>query len=346
MHLLGWNLNLTDWIGRFLFSIACVATLVFGAGFAHAQSAPASPSNSFSLPFDTNWVPARPDSTDATGKQPKKLDLPLDPRWVPVSPTPVSPPASAVSERDSLSVGVGDQIFITVFGQPDMSAEVTVNDNQQVTLPLVGMLKVGGLSPAAIEKLVAMRLKDGDYLRNPEVSVQVRQVRSQMISVLGEVQRPGRFALLGKLSVLDALATAGGLTARADRTVFLIRRKPTADGSKEIERQEIAIQLDQLIDVVKGDVDLDLKNLDVIYVGQQKLFYVHGEVRKPGAYPMEPELTVMRVLAISGGVTDRGSMRRIRIHRKGASNQIEEFTPTLNTKISGGDVVFVDERLF
>ncbi len=265
---------------------------------------------------------------------------------MPVSPTPVSPPASAVSERDSLSVGVGDQIFITVFGQPDMSAEVTVNDNQQVTLPLVGMLKVGGLSPAAIEKLVAMRLKDGDYLRNPEVSVQVRQVRSQMISVLGEVQRPGRFALLGKLSVLDALATAGGLTARADRTVFLIRRKPTADGSKEIERQEIAIQLDQLIDVVKGDVDLDLKNLDVIYVGQQKLFYVHGEVRKPGAYPMEPELTVMRVLAISGGVTDRGSMRRIRIHRKGASNQIEEFTPTLNTKISGGDVVFVDERLF
>jgi polysaccharide export outer membrane protein len=346
MHLLGWILNLSDWIGRFVFSIACIAALGFGAGFGHAQGVPASPTNSLSLPFDTNWVPRRPDSMDATDKQAKKMDLPLDTRWVLASPTPNSPPASVVSEQDSLSVGAGDQIFITVFGQPDMSAEVTVNDNQQVTLPLVGMLKVGGLSPAAIEKLVAMRLKDGDYLRNPEVSVQVRQVRSQMISVLGEVQRPGRFALTGKLSVLDALATAGGLTARADRTVFLIRRKPTTDGSKEIERQEIAIQLDQLIDVVKGDVDLDLKNLDVIYVAQQKLFYVHGEVRRPGAYPMEPELTVMRVLAISGGVTDRGSMRRIRIHRKGAGNQIEEFTPTLNTRISGGDVVFVEERLF
>jgi polysaccharide export outer membrane protein len=243
-------------------------------------------------------------------------------------------------------VGAGDQIFITVFGQPDMSAEVTVNDNQQVTLPLLGTLKVGGLSPAAIEKLVAQRLRDGEYLRSPEVSVQVRQVRSQMVSVLGEVQRPGRFPLSGKLSVLDALATAGGLTQRADRTITLIRRMPSADSSKPGVRQEIQIALDQVVDVVTGGADQELRNDDVLFVGQQKQFYVHGEVRKPGAYPMEPELTLMRVLAISGGVTERGSLRRIRIHRKDATQTMQEITPVLNSPILSGDVVYVNERLF
>ncbi len=229
-----------------------------------------------------------------------------------------------------------------------MSAEVTVNDNAQVTLPLIGTLKIGGFSPPAIEKLIAQRLKDGEYLRNPEVSVQVRQVRSQMISVLGEVLRPGRFPILGKLTVLDALATAGGLTPKADRTVFLLRRNG-ADGTPmngDSQRKEIAIRLDQLIDSGKEDLDVELKNDDVVFVAPQKVFYIHGEVRRPGAYPMEAELDVMRVLAISGGVTERGSLRRIRIHRKDANQKIQVLTPDLNAPIVNGDVVYVDERLF
>jgi polysaccharide export outer membrane protein len=93
-------------------------------------------------------------------------------------------------------------------------------------------------------------------------------------------------------------------------------------------------------------MDLELKNDDVVFVAQQKLFYVFGEVRKPGAYPMEPELNVMRVLSISGGVTDRGSMKRIRIHRKDPDQKIREVTPDLGYPVLGGDVIYVDERLF
>lgn len=246
--------------------------------------------------------------------------------------------------QNRILVGAGDQIFIAVFGQPDMSAEVTVNENGHVTLPLIGTLKVGGLAPPAIETLVAKRLRDGEYLRNPEVSIQIRQLRSQVISVLGEVQRPGRFPLQGRLTVLDALATAGGLTTRADRTVFLIRRDH-AKGSNT-QRQEIAIELDQLVDKSRGDVDLELTNEDVIFVAQQKFFYIHGEVRRPGAYPMEPDLNLMRALSIGGGVTERGSLKRVRVHRQQIDKRIIELKPELVTPIQNGDVIYVDERLF
>jgi polysaccharide export outer membrane protein len=261
------------------------------------------------------------------------LNLDQDPALVP-----------SKAGQDRVLVGAGDQIFIAVFGQPDMSAEVTVNENGHVTLPLIGTLKVGDLPPSAIEALVAKRLRDGEYLRNPEVSIQIRQLRSQIISILGEVQRPGRFPLQGRLTVLDALATAGGLTARADRTVFLIRRDHAKGG--DTQRQEIAIELDQLVDKSRGDVDLELKNEDVIFVAQQKFFYIHGEVRRPGAYPMEPDLNLMRALSIGGGVTERGSLKRVRVHRQQIDKQIIELKPELVTPIQNGDVIYVDERLF
>ena len=330
---------MSEFASRVQWCLRCVALIgVLGWPCVQAQPQP----RPLSLPLDNQWGPARALPLAAPVVSPA-----LTPPAVVTNTADKSTAVSAIP-LDRLSVGVGDQIFITVFGQPDMSAEVTVNDNAQVTLPLIGTLKIGGFSPPAIEKLIAQRLKDGEYLRNPEVSVQVRQVRSQMISVLGEVLRPGRFPILGKLTVLDALATAGGLTPKADRTVFLLRRNG-ADGTPmngDSQRKEIAIRLDQLIDSGKEDLDVELKNDDVVFVAPQKVFYIHGEVRRPGAYPMEAELDVMRVLAISGGVTERGSLRRIRIHRKDANQKIQVLTPDLNAPIVNGDVVYVDERLF
>jgi len=310
------------------------------------------------LPLDAEWKASEPaskgPSNDNLGKAQQSTDA-FPPMTAPVAggaagamntvaPSPASAAEPPPPNLDRQVVGVGDQIFVTVFGQPDMSAEVSVNDNEQVTLSLIGTLKVGGLAPGAIEKLIAQRLKDGEYLRNPQVSVQVRQVRSQMISVLGEVVRPGRFPIVGKLTVLEALATAGGLGPRADRTVSLLRKGPGKEGAGD--RQEIPVRLDQLGDPSRGELDIELRNDDVVFVAPQKMFYVHGEVRRPGAYPMEPDLNVMRVLSISGGVTERGSLRRIRIHRKTSDQRTQEFAPDLNTSIVSGDVVYVDERLF
>ena len=326
--------NASVWVKR-LWGLGLALGLLSCASMAAGQT------RTLDLPLETEWSAPQAVTPSGPASAPADKRSAEQPAKAAEVPPVVQPPAPG---QDRLPVGVGDQIFITVFGQPDMSAEVSVNDNEQVTLPLIGTLKVGGLTPPSIEKLIAQRLKDGEYLRNPEVSVQVRQVRSQMVSVLGEVQRPGRFPIQGKLTVLDALATAGGLTQRADRTVFLLRR--SASKGDQSERQEIPIRLDQVLDSGRAELDLELRNDDVVFVAQQKLFYIHGEVRRPGAYPMEPDLNVMRVLSISGGVTERGSLRRIRIHRKGSDQKPQEFSPDLNTPVLSGDVIYVDERLF
>ena len=164
------------------------------------------------------------------------------------------------------------------------------------------------------------------------------------MSVLGEVQKPGRLVITGKMTVLDALAMAGGLTPRADQTVVLIRRDASKNGASS--SQEINLSLKHLLDLKRAELNLELRNDDVLFVAQQKSFYIFGEVRKPGAYPIEQDLNVMRVLAISGGVTERGSIKRIRIHRQGKDQKMTEIRPTLSELIEGGDVVFVDERLF
>lgn len=282
-----------------------------------------------------------------------KLKLSMELAQVPDLATAVSPKTQTTNEasealaaRDGQpSLGVGDQIAIAVFGQPDLSAEVTVGESGGIMVPLIGTLNVLNMSAAQLESVLARRLKDGGYLQNPGVSVQIRQLRSQVVSVMGEVQRPGRYPIQGKMTVLEALATAGGLTQRADKSILVLRKSPTA-ASGDSAREEISIQLDTSGAQFRGRLDAPLVNDDVIYVGVQKLFYVHGEVRRPGAYPMEQGMNIMKALALSGGVSDRGSIRRIKVHRLDAQKVLREVRAELPMAIEPDDVIYVDERLF
>lgn len=259
---------------------------------------------------------------------------------------PRDPSSYAASRQDVPSqLGAGDQITITVFGQPDMSAEVTVGENGTITVPLVGTLNVLNLTSVQLQTLIANRLKEGGYLQEPGVSVQVRQVRSQMISVLGEVQRPGRFPLTGRMTALEAIAGAGGLTERAERAVLLLRRPA---GSKNLldDRQEISIRFDDPSGKRLGTLDAALQNEDVVFVGRYKQFFVHGEVRRAGAFPMEVGMTVMKALALSGGVSERGSMNRIKVFRRDERDVLQEIKADQFMMIQPEDVIYVDERLF
>ena len=257
-------------------------------------------------------------------------------------PAPAAVPAAP--ERE-LPLGVGDQITISVFGQPDLSAEVTVGESGAIMVPLIGTLSVLDRSAGELEQLIATRLQEGGYLKNPGVSVQVRQLRSQLVSVMGEVQRPGRYPIQGRMPVLDALASAGGLTPRADRTILLLR-KPDAGRSTPEAAQEIPILLDDTMGRTRGQLDVVLTHNDVVFVGLQKLFYVHGEVRRPGAYPVEPGINIMKALAISGGVTERGSVRRIKVHRMDSNKVLQEIRVDTSFALQPEDVIHVDERLF
>jgi len=241
-------------------------------------------------------------------------------------------------------VGEGDQLLVTVFGQPDLSADIIVGANGVVTLPLVGTVDVKGKSGIEIASIFASKLEAGQYLVNPKVSVKIGQQVSRSFSVLGEVARPGRFVLQGNLTVLDALSLAGGVTPRADKIMKILRRS-SVDGKAELT-EYASIRLDFDNDKNSGQFTQKVLPNDVLVIGQLKNFYVYGEVRRPGSYPMEDDLNVMRVISIGGGVTDRGSTSRIIIHRKLSNGEMKEFSARITDVVLPGDVVFINERIF
>lgn len=315
-----------------VFATPLVSNLPFDLGWntGAATQAPASPVSA-AVPTPTPKVPAQSSAGAATGLA------------KPVPATPVAATPAAGKPVAALSIGAGDVLQVTVFGQPDMSAEVSVTEEGEVTLPLIGLIRIAGMSQAELEKLIAQRLREREYLLHPEVSVTVRQNRSQAVSVLGEVVRPGRYPIQGRFTVLDLLAVAGGLTPKADTVAVLLRK---AEGGVAGAPVRIPIRLDRVANPDRSPLDLVLNQGDMVYVGQQKFFYIHGEVRRPGSYPMEPDLDVMRALSIGGGVTERGSMSRIQIHRKSDGSEPRDFSPHLTDAVMDGDVIYVKERIF
>lgn len=258
----------------------------------------------------------------------------------------MSLPSSTVTDS---RVGPGDVVRVTVFGQPDLSAEVGVNDTGVLTLPLIGGIQVTGMGTSEIASRVAESLRQGQFLKNPQVSVEVVQLRSQMVSVLGEVSHPGRYPIPGHMSVLELLATAGGFTQSADQTVTLLRRKPGASvkEGKETETDiRIPVMLGETAATKRSLLDVELTAGDVVYVNKKKVFYIYGEVNRPGSYPMEQDMNIMRAISLGGGMTQRASERRIFINREVPDRGIDKVRVKQTDPVLPGDVVYVSESLF
>jgi len=254
------------------------------------------------------------------------------------------PEMDKASEVASNVVGEGDQLMITVFGQPDLSADVTVGASGVITLPLVGAIEVKGKTSNEIAVIFSNKLEQGQYLIQPKVAVRIGQQVSRSFSVLGEVLKPGRFPIQGQMSIFDALSQAGGISSRADKTLRLLRRKDTANQTEALAYETIRLDFEDA--KTTGQLMQKVLPNDVLIVGQQKNFYVYGEVRRPGAYPVEDDLNVMRVLSIGGGMTDKGSSSRMIIHRKTQSGELKEIPAHLSDPVLPGDVVFINERIF
>jgi len=278
---------------------------------------------------------------------PVQSDLPVMPAVVAEVNSPMKAALQNLSNEDSTETvtdfaGEGDQILITVFGQPDLSADVVVGSSGLITLPLIGTLEVKGKSAIEIAQMYARKLEQGQYLLNPKVAARIGQQVSRAFSVMGEVSRPGKFPIQGQISLLDAISIAGGFTQRADKQIRILRKHHDTDGEGSVET--LSLNFDDSKNAER--LMQRIRPNDVIVVGQQKNFYVYGEVRKPGMYPVEEDLNVMRVLAIGGGVSERGSSSRIRILRKNDKGEIQEISASIRDIVLPGDVVFVNERIF
>jgi polysaccharide export outer membrane protein len=225
-------------------------------------------------------------------------------------------------------LGVGDALRVTVFQQPDLTTEARVTEKGTITLPLVGEVKVAGLSSTEAGKQIAKELKDGKYLKNPQVSVAVTTVRSRQVNVLGLVARPGRYPLDDTSSQLaDVIAAAGGIADGGSDHVTLVR-----DGKS----QKMPV-------MAKG---VYLKNGDTIHVERAPVFYIYGEVTRSGAYRLEPHMTVMQAIAAGGGITPRGSDRRLKLRRADSKGKVVETDITLQDPVKADDVIYVRESIF
>jgi polysaccharide export outer membrane protein len=238
-----------------------------------------------------------------------------------------------------LPLGPGDVLKISVYGSPDLSLETRVSESGSISFPLIGEVVVGGLTPAAAEKLIASRLQTGGFLRKAEVNILVTQFQGQMVSVLGQVKQPGRYPIEGKRNLTDILALAGGVDAKGADTVDLIR---TRNGKTTKTRINI-------VDMVRSgslDQDYDLAGGDLIYVERAPAFYIYGEVQKPGTYRLEPNMTVLQALSAGGGLTQRGTERNVRIKRKMSDGKLESLKARLDDMVQPNDVVYIQESLF
>lgn len=261
----------------------------------------------------------------------------------PEAAEPIPSRNAAVSGGAVSAIGPGDVLHIVVFGQPDLTSHVTVTVDGEITVPLLGVLRVTDESPSAVARRIEQGMRDGGYLRNPQVSVEVMQVRSRVASILGEVQRPGRYSIEGRLSLLELMALAGGVRPGAAEDVVLIRRGPQPGA----EEQRIEVTVGNRDVPTPAVQDIELQPGDVVYVPQAPRFFIYGEVGQPGAYPMEKGMNVMRAISLAGGLNARASERRISIKRTDEkTGETQSIRVKPEDPVQAGDVLYVDERWF
>lgn len=225
-------------------------------------------------------------------------------------------------------LGAGDLLKINAFGYPDLTTDARVSESGAITFPMIGNVQVGGLSTREAETLIARRLADGAYIPKAQISILVAEYQSQMISVLGQVAKPGKYPQTRAIKVLDVLAEAGGTLsnsvgeAAAGDLATILR----LDGSKVDLDLPALFAGDPLQNVV-------VKAGDTIYVPKAAQFYIYGEVQHPGVYRLERGMTVSRAVSAGGGLTARGSERRTVIKRRDPEGR------EITTNVSAADLI-------
>lgn len=249
-------------------------------------------------------------------------------------------PAQAAESLGDFQLGAGDTIRILVFQNPDLTLETRVSEGGTITYPLIGAVQVGGLTAGAAEQKIAKALRDGGFVQQPQVNISFVQVRGNQVSVLGQVTRPGRFPLeTFNTRISEMLATAGGIAGTGADTVILSGQRNGKPFRREIDIPGIYLGN-------KVEDDIVVAGGDVIYVHRAPVFYIYGEVQHPGSFRVERGMTIQQALAQGGGLTVRGTERRLRLHRRGADGTVAELDPELHTPIQPDDVLYVRESLF
>jgi polysaccharide export outer membrane protein len=245
-----------------------------------------------------------------------------------------------IAQAADITLGPGDVVKASVYGNPDLAIETRISDAGRMTFPLVGQVDVGGLTVQEAEKKIGRLLETGGYVKKAQVNLIVSQVSSAQVSVLGMVNRPGRYPLEGgKRSVMDMLAQAGGFNTDGGDTVSLVRTRNGATTKTVVD----------VVDMVRNgalDKDMELAPGDVIYAERSPRFYIYGEVQRPGAFRLERQMTVSQALAVGGGLTPRGTERGIKVKRRGGDGSFQVVNVKNDDPVQVDDVIYIKESWF
>jgi polysaccharide biosynthesis/export protein len=247
-------------------------------------------------------------------------------------PATASPQAPLVSDPD-YALGEGDVVEVLVVGSSEFNSRARVARDGSVVLPLIGPVQAAGQSPSALAEKVAAALKAGGYYANPIVRVELIGIRSRYVTVLGNITTPGLIPLDRPYRLSEIIARVGGKTASGVEYVVLTR----ANG--ESKRYPL-----EMLATGGPDQDPTVQAGDKIWVpaAQSEVFYISGEVKNPGAFEVQGEMTVRIALAKAGGLTENGSDKRITLVRNGKTVK----GANLESKVESGDVITVNARLF
>jgi len=243
-------------------------------------------------------------------------------------------------------LGPGDVVRIAVYGQNDLGTVARIGNSGEITFPLIGEVTIGGLSTRQAENEIAGLLAQRNIVKDPQVTVFVEQRQSSQrdtVTILGQVKSPGRFASEtlyegGAANVVGLLALAGGVTdSAADHLI--------------VTRKEGGQQKKYVVDLVAllkdGDLAQNYSLLagDVVFVPRMDVFYVYGEVRNPGRFRLERDMTVMQSIAVSGGLTPRASEKDVTLKRR-EGDKIASRSVQLTEVLKPDDVLYVKESIF
>lgn len=247
-------------------------------------------------------------------------------------------PASA----EDYLIGSQDVLKITVFEHPDLTTEARVSEDGKITFPLLGEIDAKNLTTRQVEKSIAEKLSKGNMVKEPQVNVFVEQYMGQRVTIIGEVMKPGQYQISGPTTLLDVIALALGTNQSSGYLLTVFRKEKGNDGRESTKK--IAVDIDRLLNAGDLSLNIELQNKDLIYV-PKAAFYIYGEVNHPGAYRLERGITVKRAIALAGGLTPKGSQRRIEItHKDGEKDTIAGAA--VDNLVQFDDVIMIKESIF
>ena len=264
-------------------------------------------------------------------------------------PTPQIAPGQPTKTSDQsvrYTLGPQDQVKITVFDEADLTNVYRVDSDGFITFPMINRVAASGLTPAELQDRIRAMLAAG-YIKNPQVRVEVEGYKSQSVIVGGEVRAPGKIPMTGTMSLIEALAAAGSPTSAASSEVIVSRQKKGPNGVV-INENDVEIIRVNLRDIQLGRAgrDIQLQDGDIINVPKAQTLYVTGAVRNQGTIVFEPGMTVQQAIALAGGLTERGSDRRIKADRMGADGKVTEVSLRLEDKVQPYDTIKIQNKIF